>query len=185
METNTVLFEISKPPVDPKDLPENNQEADASAGRFVRYHFTPEFLRSVWIFPPFFKPEVNALTLLGWGRWEPPLNSRLARKKSKNSEWLSAIFSATRCSSLSTLTLVSAFRSPRTGTDTSRHVWTCLILIHFSCEHIYDFPSLDPETIRQMIASPFETKSDSFYFVDNKLVMHNKADYSYNSTSGN
>lgn len=30
-----------------------------------------------------------------------------------------------------------------------------------------------------MIQSPFETRSDSFYFVDNKLIMHNKADYSY------
>lgn len=30
-----------------------------------------------------------------------------------------------------------------------------------------------------MIASPFETRSDSFYFVDDRLVMHNKADYAY------
>lgn len=50
-------------------------------------------------------------------------------------------------------------------------------------EHIYDFPTLDPDIVRQMIANPFETKSDSFYFVDGKLIMHNKADYSYNSKS--
>lgn len=31
-----------------------------------------------------------------------------------------------------------------------------------------------------MVANPFETKSDSFYFVDDVLIMHNKADYSYN-----
>jgi hypothetical protein len=31
--------------------------------------------------------------------------------------------------------------------------------------------------IRQMVAQPFDTRSDSFYFVDGKLVMHNKADY--------
>ena len=30
-----------------------------------------------------------------------------------------------------------------------------------------------------MIANPYETKSDSFYFVNNKLVMHNKASYKY------
>jgi hypothetical protein len=30
-----------------------------------------------------------------------------------------------------------------------------------------------------MIASPYETKSDSFYFVNNRLVMHNKASYKY------
>jgi hypothetical protein len=35
-------------------------------------------------------------------------------------------------------------------------------------------------TVRLMIENPYETRSDSFYFVDNKLVMHNKADYAYN-----
>ncbi len=30
-----------------------------------------------------------------------------------------------------------------------------------------------------MIANPYETKSDSFYFVGGKLVMHNKASYKY------
>ncbi len=34
-------------------------------------------------------------------------------------------------------------------------------------------------SVREMILHPYETQSDSFYFVDNKLVMHNKADYSY------
>ena len=30
-----------------------------------------------------------------------------------------------------------------------------------------------------MVRSPFETRSDSFYFVEDKLVMHNKADYAF------
>ena len=30
-----------------------------------------------------------------------------------------------------------------------------------------------------MIDSPFATKSDSFYFVGDMLVMHNKAEYQY------
>lgn len=30
-----------------------------------------------------------------------------------------------------------------------------------------------------MINNPWETQSDSFYFVANELVMHNKAQYSY------
>lgn len=34
--------------------------------------------------------------------------------------------------------------------------------------------------VNEMIMNPFETRSDSFYFVDNSLVMHNKADYAYN-----
>lgn len=33
--------------------------------------------------------------------------------------------------------------------------------------------------VQDMIASPFETKSDSFYFVNDVLVMHNKAEYAY------
>lgn len=37
-----------------------------------------------------------------------------------------------------------------------------------------------PFLVRQMVAHPYETRSDSFYFVDNKLIMHNKADYAYN-----
>lgn len=48
-----------------------------------------------------------------------------------------------------------------------------------SCEHIYEFPNLQPDLVAEMISSPFETRSDSFYFVDNRLVMHNKADYAY------
>lgn len=34
--------------------------------------------------------------------------------------------------------------------------------------------------VRLMVENPYETRSDSFYFVDNKLIMHNKADYAYN-----
>lgn len=33
---------------------------------------------------------------------------------------------------------------------------------------------------QEMINCPFETRSDSFYFVDDRLIMHNKADYAYN-----
>lgn len=46
-------------------------------------------------------------------------------------------------------------------------------------EAIYSLPHLDKETIQDMIDSPWETKSDSFYFVEDDLIMHNKADYSY------
>ena len=52
-----------------------------------------------------------------------------------------------------------------------------------TCEHIYEFPPLDPDVRTQMIEEPFQTRSDSFYFVDKKLVMHNKADYSYNAAA--
>ena len=39
------------------------------------------------------------------------------------------------------------------------------------------FPTIS--TVQELVEHPYETKSDSFYFVDNKLVMHNKADYAY------
>uniref|UniRef100_A0AAF5DDW6 GMP_PDE_delta domain-containing protein n=1 Tax=Strongyloides stercoralis TaxID=6248 RepID=A0AAF5DDW6_STRER len=48
-----------------------------------------------------------------------------------------------------------------------------------TCEHIYHFPKLSDQLIEEMIANPYETRSDSFYFVDNQLIMHNKADYAY------
>ena len=46
-------------------------------------------------------------------------------------------------------------------------------------EAIYDVPPLRHELIQDMIAKPYETVSDSFYFVGNELIMHNKARYKY------
>mmetsp|Transcript_56924 Transcript_56924/g.114255 ORF Transcript_56924/g.114255 Transcript_56924/m.114255 type:complete len:181 (-) Transcript_56924:272-814(-) len=46
-------------------------------------------------------------------------------------------------------------------------------------EVIYTMPELDPVVKQGIVACPWETRSDSFYFVDGKLVMHNKADYNY------
>jgi protein unc-119 len=46
-------------------------------------------------------------------------------------------------------------------------------------EVIYTLPPLDPDVERLMIENPFESQSDSFYFVGNKMVMHNKAEYRY------
>lgn len=48
-----------------------------------------------------------------------------------------------------------------------------------SWEAIYDMPVLTPEEKADIIANPYLTKSDSFYFVNNVLVMHNKAEYAY------
>lgn len=46
-------------------------------------------------------------------------------------------------------------------------------------ESIYTVPDMDPKVKADIIASPWETKSDSFYFVEDKLIMHNKAIYNY------
>jgi hypothetical protein len=44
---------------------------------------------------------------------------------------------------------------------------------------LYPLPPLEDDMINDMIDSPYETTSDSFYFVGDKLVMHNKAKYRY------
>ena len=46
-------------------------------------------------------------------------------------------------------------------------------------EYIYTIPEIDPKIKNEMIEEPWETKSDSFYFVGEKLIMHNKALYNY------
>lgn len=50
-----------------------------------------------------------------------------------------------------------------------------------TCEQIYEMPELSPQEMKEMVEHPYETKSDSFYFVEGKLVMHHKADYAFNS----
>eukprot|EP01009_Symbiontida_sp_KSa7_P008321 NODE_5775_length_301_cov_338.408730_g5163_i0.p1 GENE.NODE_5775_length_301_cov_338.408730_g5163_i0~~NODE_5775_length_301_cov_338.408730_g5163_i0.p1 ORF type:complete len:53 (-),score=7.70 NODE_5775_length_301_cov_338.408730_g5163_i0:114-272(-) len=46
---------------------------------------------------------------------------------------------------------------------------------------IYDVPELSEEEVQEMVERPFETKSDSFYFVNDQLIMHNKAEYAYDA----
>lgn len=46
-------------------------------------------------------------------------------------------------------------------------------------EVIYEMPTIPQQTKDEMIADPWQTKSDSFYFVENKIIMHNKAEYNY------
>ena len=48
-----------------------------------------------------------------------------------------------------------------------------------NCEFIYDMPQLTEEEREEMIAKPWETRSDSFFFVGDRLIIHNKAAYSY------
>ncbi len=85
---------------------------------------------------------------------------------------------------------VKAFRMVERHYFRGRHLKTfdfdfgfCIPDSKNTCEHIYEFPELTAEEVRQMVEHPFETKSDSFYFVDGRLIMHNKADYSYNGDS--
>ena len=48
-----------------------------------------------------------------------------------------------------------------------------------SWEKIYNLPTLDQDLKQKMIDEPWNTTSDTFYFVGEELIMHNKALYSY------
>merc|ERR1712136_127730 len=129
LESGTVLFEI--------------ENIDPNAGRFVRYQFTPQFLKL---------KTVGATVEFVVG--EKPVNKfRMIERH----------FFRDRV--LKTFDFEFGFCIPNSKN---------------TCEHIYDFPSLSAESMEEMIKHPFETRSDSFYFVDDRLIMHNKADYAYN-----
>lgn len=48
-----------------------------------------------------------------------------------------------------------------------------------SWEFIYDLPKLKDQEKQDIIDSPWEVKSDSFFFADGKLIIHNRAEYNY------
>ncbi|KAI3354330.1 hypothetical protein L3Q82_018851 [Scortum barcoo] len=155
METGTVLFEITKPPTPAG----GKKHCDPNAGRFVRYQFTPAFLQ-----------------LRQEGRRHVSNVNNIVIILMTNKEVEFTVGD----------TPINNFRM------IERHYFRDQLLKSFdfefgfcmpssknTCEHIYEFPALSEEIMREMILHPYETQSDSFYFVDNKLVMHNKADYSY------
>ncbi|XP_006865495.1 PREDICTED: protein unc-119 homolog B [Chrysochloris asiatica] len=143
LETGTVLFEIAKPCVSDLEEEEESGDVDISAGRFVRYQFTPAFLRL---------RTVGATVEFTVGD-KPVSNFRMIERH--------------------------YFRE-RLLKNFDFDFGFCIPSSRNTCEHIYEFPQLSEDVIRLMIEHPYETRSDSFYFVDNKLIMHNKADYAYN-----
>jgi len=50
-------------------------------------------------------------------------------------------------------------------------------------EFIYDLPELSPAEMAEIIAAPWEVKSDSFFFAEGKLIIHNRAIYNYQPLS--
>ena len=48
-----------------------------------------------------------------------------------------------------------------------------------SWEFIYDLPELTEQEMNEIIEAPWEVKSDSFFFADGKLIIHNRAIYNY------
>ncbi|KAK3084803.1 hypothetical protein FSP39_019341 [Pinctada imbricata] len=144
MESGAVLFEVAKPPpaYDSDDEAEQ-EEIDPHAGRFVRYQFTPQFLKL---------KTVGATVEFVVG--EKPVNKFRMIERHFFKEKL-----------LKSFDFEFGFCIPH-----SRN----------TVEHIYEFPPLTPDEVDDMVQHPFDTRSDSFYFVEDKLIMHNKADYAYN-----
>ena len=48
-----------------------------------------------------------------------------------------------------------------------------------SWEFIYDLPQFSQEKMQEIIDAPWEVKSDSFFFAEGKLIIHNRAIYNY------
>ena len=55
----------------------------------------------------------------------------------------------------------------------------CIPNTQNSWEIIYEMPELSDDEKKDIISSPWDTRSDSFFFVENKLVMHTRAVYDY------
>lgn len=151
LETGVVLFEITKPPAaeidSHSDVEQQDSEDtvcdDTNTGRFVRYQFTPQFLK---------------LKTVG-----ATIEFLIGPKPINNFRMIERHFYRDKL--LKTFDFQFGFCIPNSKN---------------TCEHIYEFPTLPMDLVSEMIDNPFDTRSDSFYFVDNQLVMHNKADYAFN-----
>jgi len=143
MDTNSVLFEVAKPEGSGDQEIGDNDDSDPNAGRFVRYQFTPQFLK---------------LKTVG-----ATVEFTIGEKPASKFRMIERHYFRDRL--LKSFDFEFGYVMP---------------LSRNSMEHIYEFPVLNDDEMREMIACPYETRSDSFYFVDDQLVMHNKADYAYN-----
>jgi hypothetical protein len=143
MDTNSVLFEVAKPEGSGDRDEAENEESDPNAGRFVRYQFTPQFLK---------------LKTVG-----ATVEFTIGDKEVSKFRMIERHYFHERL--LKSFDFEFGFVMPHSKN---------------TMEHIYEFPILADDDMQEMIANPYETRSDSFYFVDDQLVMHNKADYAYN-----
>ena len=48
-------------------------------------------------------------------------------------------------------------------------------------EFVYDLPKFSEQEKQDIINNPWEMKSDSFYFANGQLIIHNKATYNYST----
>ncbi len=50
-----------------------------------------------------------------------------------------------------------------------------------SWEFVYDLPELSEEEMLEIQSAPWEVKSDSFFFANGRLMIHNRAEYNYSN----
>ena len=50
-----------------------------------------------------------------------------------------------------------------------------------SWEFVYDLPELSEEEMLEIQSAPWEVKSDSFFFANGRLIIHNRAEYNYSN----
>lgn len=148
LTSGATLFEVAKPEGSQLMANEDDDENDPSCGRFVRYQFTPQFLKL---------KTVGATVEFTIGN-EPVNKFRMVERHYFKDKLLKSF------------DFEFGFLIPQSKN---------------TMEHIYEFPELSSDEIKEMIEHPYETRSDSFYFVDDRLIMHNKADYSYNGRPDN
>ena len=51
-------------------------------------------------------------------------------------------------------------------------------------DSVYETPSFSQQQIDRIVDNPYESKSDTFYFVGEELVMHHKVSYAYTRAIG-
>lgn len=165
MDTNEVIFQAESDP----NLPNPALDVEKLKGvpdeaRFIRYHFAPDFLQKKSIGTRYWKCLINIISL----------TFRVGPKPIPNFRMIERHYFKTQL--VKSFDFTFGFCIPN-----STNSW----------EVIYDMPTLNEKLskfhsdfklipiVKEMIANPFEIKSDSFYFVNNQLVMHNKSEYSY------
>lgn len=151
MATNKTLFDVGRP------VEEYHQPTDNARDQLA--NLSPEEERAArsihYRFPPSFlrTPTVGAKVVFGVNGDKPVPSFRMIERHYFRNQLIKSFDFA------------FGFCIPH-----STNTW----------EAIYDMPRLSPEWESAIVENPFETTSDSFYFVGNELVMHNKAYYAYN-----
>ncbi|CAD5225455.1 unnamed protein product [Bursaphelenchus xylophilus] len=159
IDTDTILFEINKPTLEELSALEAEEDDEADLKEEEKTDeappFSPRFIR--YYFKPSFLQLKNVGATMEFSVGDMPVNKFRMIERHYFRE-----------------TLLKSF---------DFEFGFCIPHSKNTCEHIYHIPQLSDEMMKEMIQNPFETRSDSFYFVDDRLIMHNKAAYAYDANA--